>query len=53
MYLARNGVVIGGQYAAYGFCNAAHRLRVAASFNSLLPFMYFSNRLLNGRAASI
>jgi len=35
MYLARNGVVIGGQYAAYGFCNAAHRLRVAASFNKL------------------
>src|SRR6516164_7049488 len=37
MYLARNGVVIGGQYAAYGFCNAAHRLRVAASFNNQFP----------------
>ena len=36
MYLARNGVVIGGQYAAYGYCNAAERLRVAASFNT--PF---------------
>jgi hypothetical protein len=42
MYLARNGVVIGGQYAAYGFCNAAHRLRVAASFNKLFLKVFFS-----------
>ena len=36
MYLARNGVVIGGQYAAYGLRNAHNRLRVAASFNQAL-----------------